>query len=142
MGKVVFDTVVFVRAMLNPHSPCGRLVYRHAETYELILSRPVVEEMLEVLHRPELTRKAPGLGQLDLRRLLDTLATAEIVELGGIPAVCRDPGDDKFLATAHVARAEYLVSEDQDLLSLGNYEGTRIVTCAQLLAIWNRLERE
>jgi uncharacterized protein len=138
MARVVFDTVVFVRAMLNPHSPCGRLVYEHAETDELMLSRPVIKEILEVLHRPELTRKAPSLGQLDLRRLLDTLARAEIVELADIPAVCRDPADDKFLATAKAAMADYLVSEDQDLLTLGSYEGAQIVTWPRLLAIRNR----
>jgi predicted nucleic acid-binding protein len=50
-----------------------------------------------------------------------------------VPAVCRDPGDDKFLATALVARADYIVSEDLDLLSLGEYEGTMICNSQNMI---------
>ncbi len=48
-------------------------------------------------------------------------------------SVCRDPDDDKFIACALAARAEFLVTEDQDLLALDGYEGLRIVTPAQFL---------
>ena len=44
-----------------------------------------------------------------------------------------DPKDDMVVATAVVARADYLVSGDRHLLSLGQYEGTRILTPRQLL---------
>jgi uncharacterized protein len=138
MLRVVFDTVVFVRALLNPHGRWGRLLYQYAGAYRLFLSRPVVEEILEVIHRPEITRKAASFGRLDLQRMLATLGQAEIVELGQVPAVSRDPTDDMFLATARAAAAEYLVSEDQDLLVLSEYEGTRIVDCATFLELLER----
>ena len=35
------------------------------------------------------------------------------------PQVSRDPKDDKFLATAVASEADYVVSEDRDLLDLG-----------------------
>ncbi len=42
--------------------------------------------------------------------------------------ICRDPKDDMFLECAALANADVLVSGDKDLLSLGSYGGTKIVT--------------
>lgn len=50
-----------------------------------------------------------------------------MVESATVPAVCRDPQYDIFLATAGAAGASYLVSEDQDLLILKEYEGSRLL---------------
>ena len=50
MLRVVFDTVIFVRALINPHGIWGRLIFQHADAYTLVISPPVVAEILEVLH--------------------------------------------------------------------------------------------
>src|SRR5262245_9087729 len=112
MLKAVFDTVVFVRALINPHGLWGRLIFAHYARYQLCLCQPVVEEIVEVLHRPELTRKFRTLPGLDVGAVLGLLAQALLVEPAAIPPASRDVKDDKFLATAIAARAQYLVSED------------------------------
>ena len=141
MLRVVFDTVVFVRALLNPQSACGRLLSGPSDRYQLYLSTPLVIEILQVLARDELV------GKLERRRgayvhivgdLLNTFQKALSVEIPIIPAVSRDPKDDKILATARAAGADYLVSEDQDLLVLGTYEGIQIVNVGTLLSILNQ----
>lgn len=134
MHRAVFDTVVFVRALINPFGVWGRLIFEHGHAYTLIVSPPVVEEILEVLHRPELTRRFRSLVGLDVGRVIEILDDAEAVELQDIPAVSRDPKDDKFLATAAAAQADFLVTEDNDLLVLDPYEGCRIVTAGSFLA--------
>jgi uncharacterized protein len=133
--SVVFDTVVFVRCLINPFGLWGKLVFDHARDYRPVLSRPVIEEILEVLARPELTTKFRAVAGLDLRSVLDLLIQAETVELGAIPAMSRDPKDDKFLATAVAAAADYLVTEDQDLLVLKEHGGTKIVTAVTFLRL-------
>ncbi len=105
---------------------------QHIGAYRLVLSPPLLVEMLEVFRRPELTAKFRSLPT-DLTTVLDILNAAEVVETPEIPAVSRDPDDDKVLAAAKVAQADYLVTEDQDLLVLGEYEGTQIVTAATFL---------
>ena len=135
MLRAVFDTVIFVRALINPHGIWGRLIFRHGHAYALIISPPVVQEILEVLHRPELTRRFRSLEGLDLARVIEILDHAEAVEVETVPAVSRDPKDDKFLATAVAARADYLVTEDNDLLVLDAHQGIPIVTASQFLAI-------
>ena len=143
MIRVVFDTVVFVRALLNQRSVCGRLVFGYQHRFQVILSTPMVVEILQVLARDEIV------GKLERRRgtllhaissLLESFQAAESVELTDIPAVARDPNDDKILATARVGGADYLVSEDLDLLVLGEYQGTRIVSAATFLGLLELLE--
>ncbi|MGH2470246.1 MAG: hypothetical protein ACRDGF_09235, partial [Chloroflexota bacterium] len=71
---------MLVRSLINPHSRAGRLVFSHFDRYRLFVSEPVVREMLEVLRRPELTRKFRSLETLDLRKVIERLGEAEVVE--------------------------------------------------------------
>jgi uncharacterized protein len=133
--RVVFDTVIFVRCLLNPHSLWGELIFRHAGEYTLVISEPVVREILEVLHRPELTRKFRTVENMDTARVLDILAEAQAVEVTNIEPVSRDPKDDKFIAAAQAAGAAYLVSEDRDLLDFGEHAGIPIIDGMTFLRI-------
>lgn len=47
----------------------------------------------------------------------------------------RDPENDMFLACALAAEAQYIVSNDRDLLALGRPFGIRIITPAELLRL-------
>jgi predicted nucleic acid-binding protein len=47
--------------------------------------------------------------------------------------VCRDADDDMVLATAVAGQAEVIVSGDADLLTLGAYEGIRILSPRQFV---------
>lgn len=140
MIRVVFDTNVFVRSLINPYGIWGRLVFQRADRYQLIVSEAIIREILEVLNRPEITRKYRSIATRDLRAILDFLAAAEAVEVVDTPALSCDPKDDKFLATADASNAEYLVSEDEDLLALKEYAGTKIVRATDFLAILEERE--
>jgi len=72
---------------------------------------------------------------MDVARIIEILGQAEIVEVPVIPVVSRDEKDDKFLATARAAGADYLITEDEDLLVIGEYEGVRIIDAAMFLKI-------
>jgi uncharacterized protein len=140
MIRVVFDTVVFVRSLINPHGRWGRLIFDHAERYQLYLSSPIVQEILEVLDRPTIKRKYRTIVGRGMEQLLEIFAQADVVEIAEIPPVSRDPKDDKVLATAQAAQADYIVSEDQDLLTLSKHDGIRIVDAATFLQILDDLE--
>lgn len=140
MLRAVFDTVVFVRAILNGRSTCGRLLFAYQGQYQLILSTPVVVEILQVLSREELVGKIERRSTYleAIAGLLASFSHAESVEMVEIPPTSRDPKDDKLLATAVAAQADYLVSEDNDLLVLGQYDGVQIVNVATFLDILER----
>lgn len=135
MLKVVFDTVVFVRSLINPRSNSGKVVFQYSSAYRLFVSKPVVIEILEVINRSEVTMLFSTLENLDRKKVVDIISQAEVVEAYSIPKISRDIKDDKFLATAKAANADYLVSEDRDLLDLKEYEGIKIVDIKTFIRI-------
>jgi predicted nucleic acid-binding protein len=52
--------------------------------------------------------------------------------------VCCDPNDDRVLAAAQAANADSIITGDQDLLTLGDFQGIPIRTALQALAILDR----
>jgi putative PIN family toxin of toxin-antitoxin system len=133
MPRAVLDTNVFLRGLLNPRSRCGRLLGEFTPLYTLVLSPAIIREILEVIQRPHLRRKYPPLARLEPAALLARFERAEVVEPEVVPAVCRDPDDDLFLACATEGRADFLVTEDKDLLDLGTHQGVRICRPAEFI---------
>lgn len=134
MPSVVLDTVVLIRGLINPYGLWGRVVFDWAAHYRLSISRPLLTEYLEVMRRPELTRKFRSLPE-HMHDLLSLLSQAEIVILDELPAFERDPKDAMVLATAVQAGADYIVSEDKDLLDLKQHKGITIVSAAAFLRL-------
>ena len=52
-----------------------------------------------------------------------------------LSGVCRDPEDDHIIALADSARANYIITGDEDLLILKRYGSTQIVTPRQFWAL-------
>lgn len=113
--RAVADTNIWLRALISPHgAPAKVLKAYRAGRFTLVSSLPLLEELEDVLRRPELVRKIklPEVA-LDLPAYLRQ--RAELVEIDGQLAVCRDPKDDKFIETAIRGRVDCLVSMDKDL---------------------------
>lgn len=63
----------------------------------------------------------------------DLWGKSEVVHPSGVPPMCRDEADRKYLHCAQEAKADFLLTSDQDLLVLGTIGECRIVTPA---AFW------
>lgn len=135
--KVVFDTQVFLRALINPKSASGRLVLNLQVDYVLYTADQIDREVLDVLSRPKIRQKFPQITDERIKLITTLLELAHRVEVkdSDIQPICRDPKDDIFLACAKLAKANYLVSEDNDLLVLKSYEDTQIVNVIEFLAV-------
>ena len=140
--KAVFDTNIFLRALINPHSRCGRLLDELVADYELILSPAIIYEILEVLRRPKLRAKFPQITQLQIVHIIFLFEQAQVVEPPEIPSASRDAKDDKFLACAVYASVDYLVTEDKDLLVLHPYQGIQICQPAEFISLLEARRRE
>lgn len=135
MIRVVFDTVVFVRSLINPHSFWGKIIFQHYYKYRLFVSKEILQEIFEVLQRPEITSLFHTSAGLDKDAVIGIISQAEAVEISDIPTVSRDIKDNIFLATAKEADAQYLVSADRDLLDLKDYQGIKIIDAENFLQI-------
>ena len=131
--RVVIDTNVIVSALLFGGVP-GRLV-PHWKIGKVLpcISREIVDEYLRVLAYPKF-----GLNENEIEYLLyqEILPYFEQVSIGKKPAVVQaDPSDDKFLHCAAAAGAECIVSGDDHLLDLREYQGISILTVNNFLSI-------
>jgi hypothetical protein len=133
--RAILDTQLFLRAVVNPASIPGKLIYGLRRTYQLIASDAIMAEINDVLSRPKLRAKFKTLTQKRVAELLNELEDIEIVNPAEIPAVARDPKDDIFLACAVAAKAQYIVTEDKDLLVLNPYAGIQIIDAEAFLRI-------
>ena len=129
---VVFDTNVVVEAIFWPRSNARRALSGLAkrrfisavnssilDEYTVIVSQ--IRERLFPLSQP-----SGALAWIAAKSL-----HVEPAPLSG--KLSRDPDDNLFVATALAANAEFLVTQDRDLLVLEKPFGIRIVTPVQIV---------
>jgi putative PIN family toxin of toxin-antitoxin system len=133
--RAVFDTVVLVRALINPHGRWGRLLFELNDLYILALSPEIIVEIVDVLHRSSLRHRLPQVDEIAVGRALTIIGEAEVVELRERLDVCRDPNDNKFFECAVAAGADYIVSEDRDILDVGAYRGIKMATAKEFIGV-------
>jgi hypothetical protein len=141
--RAVLDANVYVSAALQPDGPPGQILRQFLSNtaFELIVSPAIAEEVIRALGYPKV-RKLIRPGIEVERWFEDIVVLADMVagtrEFSGI---CEDPDDDKYVAAALEGRAACVVTGDQDLLALREYEGVSIVTprtFLELLDVENR----
>lgn len=102
------------------------------EEFQLCFSTRSLAEIAEVTRRPKMRKY---FTQARVEESIERLAhMAHIVkrEPKVIP-IRRDAKDDFLLALGKAAKADLLVTGDEDLLVLGTYGKTRVITPAALL---------
>jgi putative PIN family toxin of toxin-antitoxin system len=98
------------------------------EQDELVLSKPVLDELLDVLAR-KFSRETEELAHVAV--FLSGLAI--MVKPRHTLRVLADEPDNRILECALSGRARLVVTGDRALLALGEYRGVRIVSLRQYL---------
>ena len=97
------------------------------EKVSAIASKEIVDEYEEILAR--LQHKFPKLSKsIPFQEIVGKLT---VIKVSSDIRICRDSEDDKFISCAVDGRCIYIVSGDNDLLSLKDYDGIEIITVAQ-----------
>ena len=129
---IVFDVSTLVGVAIRRGSIPDRALRHALRTDQVAVSEPVLAELLDVLHRPRLTRFLnPDLRAALLNQLL-ALGVHFSPAIRGTDR--RDAKDNKYLELALAAGATGLVSSDDDLLVLHPWRGIQIVRPAEYLA--------
>jgi putative PIN family toxin of toxin-antitoxin system len=134
--RAVLDANIFASALMRPQGPPGQVMglLLRQRAFELVMSPTILEEVGRVLRYPRLRKRiAATYEELDLwLSALDIIAVPVEGSLD-VQAVAADPEDNKYLAAALEGMAEFVVSGDGHLLSLGTYQGVRVVTARRFL---------
>lgn len=138
--SVVLDTQIFLRGATARKKSLTWKIYQAwiEERYTLLMSKEILQEIIRVLSEPEVVRKLNITEQIFRQAINGLKERAEIVKVTSNFDVCRDPWDDKFLECAVDGKADFLVSTDNDLLDLGNFQGIPII---DIPTFWQRLEQ-
>ena len=122
--KVVFDTNILVSALTFPGGMGEAAVQRVLEeTDELIISKPILDELLGVLSR-KFARDAEELSRVALF-LSDVSVTVKPRQR---LRVLKDGPDNRILECALAGGAEAIVTGDRALLALREYRGVRVIS--------------
>jgi len=129
--KVVLDTNILVSGLLWRGAPYRCLLALRAGLADLILSPPILDEFRNVLvgkfrHTTAEAEEAVAFVR-ESATLIDIPGTLRIVK--------DDPEDDKFIETARIAGADYIVSGDHHLLALGKEAGVTVIGARDFLSI-------
>lgn len=142
MIRAVFDTNLLVSAFLTRHHTGGvsaeLLRFVHEGAVELYLSPEIIDETAGTLARSTRAQARYRYTPEQAMQYCADLATVATIIANPPPlpgAVPRDPDDDKIVACAVAANADYLATRDDDLLSLGCYGAVTILTPEALLPL-------
>lgn len=119
---IVFDTNVLIAALVAK-GLCHEVVVRGLGSCTVASSQPLLDELERTL------RTKFRVGPAGIAFLTQLRRQVQIVEPAPLDGpVSRDVDDDVVLATAVAAEAGVIVTGDQDLLVLGQYEGIDILS--------------
>jgi len=117
--RLVLDTNVYISGLLWTGIPHRLIRLAEATDVTLGTTPAIMEELREVLGRPKFRLRIRTL-QTSVSKVMESLLSiVEVVQDSPIePVIKRDPDDDKILACAIAAQADWIVSGDDHLLCL------------------------
>ena len=120
--KVVFDTNIYISALVIPNSKAEEAIIKIIEGSDtLLLSKEIMGEILSVLsikfHRDREAISHVAFYLSDLARMIKPTRKIRLF---------KDDPDNRILECAVSGRADVIVTGDKEILKLGEYEGIKI----------------
>ena len=131
--KAVFDTNIFISAILFGGNPRTCLDLSRNKEIKLITSRAILLEVAEKLKEKfewesfEVADVIEGIG-----KFVEIVEPSERIHL-----ISQDPSDNRILEAALEGKVDYIISGDKKhILSLRKFEGIEIVSAQEFLNIY------
>jgi putative PIN family toxin of toxin-antitoxin system len=132
--SVVIDVNWYVSACINRNS-------RHTLYHKILknprlqifYSRELLEEFEGVMTRRKFSKIISPNQVTRFKAIIFLFLTR--IQIQSIPQIVRDKEDNYLLGICDVSKADFLITGDEDLLVLGKYESTIILTMGQFLNI-------
>jgi putative PIN family toxin of toxin-antitoxin system len=136
---VVLDSNVWVSAFLSGSGFPGEVVNACLRgVVTLAVTEHLLTELERVLEYDRLSKALDERGVLEHARATVALLRETVPAVAGVPPkeqwIHGDPDDDWVIQCALTANADYIVSGDRHLLSLGRVGSIEIVTPADFVA--------
>lgn len=133
--KIVIDTNVIISAIFFKGKPFKLLEHLFSDDFSAFVSPPIIQEYIETYK--EVHKKYSDKGNPEILKTI--IEKSNLVSPDKEIKICRDPDDNKFISCAIKGKCVYIVSGDNDLLSLNKVQNIEILKVEDFL---NRLENK
>ena len=124
-SKVIIDTNLWISFLIGKElQNLKELIV--SEKIRLVTTDQLISELKIVSARPKLQKYFDQEKVIELISLLDIVS--EKIKIKKIEQISRDPKDDFLLALSKESKANYLITGDNDLLTIRVYGLTEIVS--------------
>lgn len=137
MFKVVVDTNQFISSLISKKGASARLIDAWQQyRFRLIISRDIFDEIKRVLHYPRISKACKlSPSEMDVFIALIRKRAVILMDVPTVNVIKDDPDDNAVLACAILAKADYIVSGDEHLLALREYQGIQILSVRDFLKL-------
>jgi putative PIN family toxin of toxin-antitoxin system len=135
--RVVLDANIYFSALISDKgNPAAIINSWLSGEFDILISQPILDELLRVTSYERIQNK--------YRKVKETrLEFAELIAKQGtwiepvktLSAVTRDKSDNVYLECAVEGEAQYIVSGDEHLLELGEYQGIIVLSPASFVIL-------
>ncbi len=127
--RVVFDTNVFISALVIPGSLAEKAILKIIEGADvLVISKDIINEVLSVLSS-KFSRDKEALSHVAV--LLSELS--ELVKPIKKISIFKDDPDNRILECAAHGKADILVTGGKEILQVRNYKGIKIISLKEYI---------
>ena len=115
---IVIDTNILISAALSPDGTARKALVKVYKKFKIAQSKETYQELSTRIYKRKFDKY---ISDSEREEFLDVVNKySQFIEIKSQINTCRDPDDNKFLELAKDANAEFLITGDQDLLSLKN----------------------
>lgn len=136
MHKVVLDSNIFISFLISHKPPISAIIdlWRKGEL-AVYYSVEILGELKRALEYPKIRKMV---SDSDSESLIDAIKTLGILVIPSKNVeVCKDKEDDKYLEASLESGCGFLISGDEDLLAIKEFEDIKIVSPRGFIAFIN-----
>ena len=133
MKKIIIDTNLQISFLISKDfTKLDEIIFTRSA--RLIFSQELIDEFIEVDHRPKMRR---FFTKSEIEQILDTIDEfADFINVESKIDICRDPKDIFLLSLSIDSHADFLLTGDIDLLIIEKIENTVILTISNFLLLY------
>ena len=132
---IVIDTNILISATLSPDGTARKALDKVYQQFKIAQSEETYQELSTRIYKPKFDKYISNAERQDF---LDVVKKySQFIKITSQINICRDADDNKFLDLVKDSNAEFLITGDQDLLSLkilGEYQN-QIITPREFLTL-------
>lgn len=131
--RIIIDTNIWISYLISDKLKVIDNLLINSKL-RLLFSIELIEELKDTIQKPKLKRYFVGVNAFE-NMLMTFEPYIDLIDMKSEVDICRDKKDNFLLALAKDGAADYLITGDNDLLVLGSYKETQIISIVDFITI-------